>query len=120
MWQSACPQYASSRTEHAIWECNIAQETFQNFVRIYTEINNKNLALDKQTVFYGMQNKDALNTLLTLIKRALILQREDKQALTCEDIKRIIKQQQELEYYIAKKNNKVTKHQNKWREFHLI
>jgi predicted nucleic acid-binding OB-fold protein len=67
-----------------------------------------------------MPNKDALNTLLTLIKRTLILQREDKQTLTCEDIKRIIKQQQELEKYIAKKNNKVTKHQKKWSEFLLI
>jgi hypothetical protein len=111
-----CPE----TTEHAVWECNIAQETFQNFARIYAEINNKTLALDKQNVIYGMPNKDALNTLLTLIKRTLILQREDKQTLTCEDIKRIIKQQQELEKYIAKKNNKVTKHQKKWSEFLLI
>jgi hypothetical protein len=48
-------------------------------------------ALDKQTVIYGLQNKNALNTLLTLIKRTLILQQGGKQAQTCEDIKRKIK-----------------------------
>ena len=108
-----CPE----TIEHAIWDCNIARETIHNLSSVYTQINNKTLVIDKQAVIYGTVNKYALNTILTLIKRTLILQREDKQVLSCEDIKRIIKQQQELENYIAKKNNKLPIHMKKWREF---
>jgi hypothetical protein len=110
-----CPE----TTEHAVWECTIAQETIHNLISIYTQLNSNTLTLDKRSVIYGIQNKDALNTVLTLIKRTLILQREEKRSLTCEDIKRIIKQQMEMEHYIAKKNNKLPKHLKKWKEFIL-
>ena len=104
---------------HAVWECQIAQQSINNLKELYRALNNKSLVLDKKSVIYGIQNKAALNTILTLIKRALILQREDKKTLTCEDIKHLIKQQYNIEDYIAKKKNKLPKHLRKWNEFTL-
>jgi hypothetical protein len=73
--------------------------------------------LDKKSVIYGIRNKAALNTILTIIKRSLILQREDKKILTCDDIKKLVKQQYDVEFYIAKKKNSKEKHEKKWNEF---
>ena len=104
---------------HAVWECDIAQQSINNIIELYRTINNKPLVLDKKSVIYGIQNKAALNTILTLVKRALILQREDKRTLTCEDITHLIKQQCNIEHYMAKKKNKLPKHMKKWHEFIL-
>ena len=105
---------------HAVWECPVAQQTINNLTTVYNAINNTHLTLDKKSVIYGIRNKAAVNTILTVIKRALILQREEKQILSCEEIKRLIKQQCDIELFIARKKNNQQKHVKRWTEFNLI
>jgi len=105
---------------HAVWECPVAQQTINNLTIVYNATNNTHLTLDKKSVIYGIRNKAAVNTILTVIKRTLILQREEKQILSCEEIKRLIKQQCDIELYIARKKNNQQKHVKRWTEFNLI
>ncbi len=104
---------------HAVWECPIAQQSISNLTTIYNAINNTHLTLDKKTVIYGIRNKAAFNTILTIIKRNLILQREEKQVLSCKVIKQLIKQQCDLELYIAQKKSYQQKHERRWKDFKL-
>jgi len=102
---------------HAIWTCPIAVESIDNIKRLYNEVNRENqIDLNKEDIIYGIKNKDALNTIITLIKQRLILQRENKQIISRDEIMEIIKREIRIESYIAKKSNRMPTLLKKWKD----
>jgi hypothetical protein len=99
-------------TEHAIWTCPVAQSG----VRTLKNILNIN-EISKVDFIAGTVNNHALNTIFTLVKRKLILQRENKQFLTRSEIIEIVSQEMLIEKYVAKKNNKESKFTRRWRNY---
>jgi hypothetical protein len=57
--------------------------------------------------------------IFTLIKRSLILQREDKNIITEETINRIISQEYKVEKYIATKKDSMHKFNARWKNYSL-
>jgi hypothetical protein len=101
-------------TGHAIYDCPIAKEAL---VKLRTKINTDmghNLTLSKEDVLYGIDSishpmiprKDAatINTILIILKRKLILQRETKIMITNDELTHMINSQARLEEYIRKKS----------------
>jgi len=103
---------------HAIYECEIAQSTLSNFVNIIKSVTNITLHLNLEDVMCGIQNdmkgKWSIDCLLILIKRNLILQREDKRTLNEDEIKKMIIGQIKNEKYIAIKQGKMKKYESRW------
>jgi hypothetical protein len=103
---------------HAIFECEIAQLTRDNFVNMIRTVTNINLDLRIEDVMCGIQNelkeKWSIDCLLILIKRNLILQRENKRILNEDEIKKMIIGQIKNEKYIAIKQGKMKKFETKW------
>jgi hypothetical protein len=102
---------------HAIWECTIAQRSMDNFRLIHDELNISNNDLTRENMIIGIKGQNALNTIITLLKQRLILQRENKLALTVEMIKSVIRGVMRIELQIAKKNNNLRKFNNKWQSY---
>ena len=106
------------KLSHAIWDCPIAQDAYAKLKYIYEQTSNKVLMITKGNVFYGIQFQHALNTILCLIKRELILQRENKTLISEARIKAIIHEEMSIEKYIIKKNNNCSrKFEIRWRDF---
>jgi hypothetical protein len=57
--------------------------------------------------------------IFTLIKRSLILQREEKNTITEESINKIILQEYNVEKYIATKQDSLHKFNARWKDFNL-
>jgi len=109
-------------TIHAIWECNIARQTIENLQRVLNaiQINRSQCLITKEKFLYGIKSKPALSMIFTLIKRCLILQREDKNIITEETINRIISQEYKVEKYIATKQDSMHKFNARWKYYSLI
>ena len=102
-------------TVHAIWECAAAQATIANLRTIKEELNiNSNIT--KETFIYG-DKSPVLNTIYTLIKRKLILQREDKAIITTEQIKKLITDEINVEKYNSFKANRQEEFNKRWLSF---
>jgi hypothetical protein len=57
--------------------------------------------------------------IFTLIKRSLILQREEKNTITEENINKIILQEFNVEKYIATKQDTMHRFNARWKDFSL-
>lgn len=105
-------------TLHAIYECPIANRTYNNLKRVLREHMQLNLTLTLKDVLLGMQthikNKNAINCILLLLKRRLILQREDKREIGELEIIGLIKEQIKKELFIAKKTKSLSTHNKRW------
>ena len=103
---------------HAIFDCPIAQETMRNFSLAYHELSAHSITINRKISLIGfpawVTNTSSLNTILTLIKQRLILQRERKVILSKDLIKEMILRQINLEKYMAKKQNNMMKHNMRW------
>jgi hypothetical protein len=108
-------------TIHAIWECNTARQTIENLQRILNAImiNRSHCLITKEKFLYGVKSKPALSMIFTLIKRNLILQREDKIIITEEIINKIISQEYKVEKYIATKQDSMHKFNARWKDYSL-
>jgi len=104
-------------TIHAIWECNIAKQTIENLQRVLntTLINSSQCQITKERFLYGIKSQPAISMIFTLIKRSLILQREDEIIITEETINKIILQEVNVEKYIATKQDSMHKFNARWK-----
>jgi hypothetical protein len=92
---------------HSIYECNIAKATWDNFKETTNELLNYEIGnLTYKNVLLGISNNSNYNyqditygidTIMLLIKRKLILQREEKRIISTEEIRKIIFDQITLE-----------------------
>ena len=108
-------------TVHAIWECNIASQTIENLQRTLNAvmINRSHCLITKEKFLYGVKSKPVISMIFTLIKRSLILQREEKIIITEETINKIISQEYKVEKYIATKQDSMHKFNARWRDYSL-
>jgi len=109
-------------TIHAIWDCNIARQTIENLQRVLNTvlINRRQDQITKERFLYGLKSSPAISMIFTLIKRGLILQREEKSIITEETINKIILQEFNVEKYIATKQDTMHRFNTRWKDFSLI
>jgi hypothetical protein len=100
--------------EHAIWTCPIAQNSINVLKQLSHELSNVQLDIGKNDFIYGIQRQGALNVIFTLLKRTLVLQREDKHFLTLDDIRKLILSEMNVEKFILKKQGKMSAFTNRW------
>jgi len=105
-------------TLHAIYECPVARQTYKYLESLLSEQAHIQVKLNWKDVLLGIQtntpNKGAINSILIILKRNLILQREEKRIITMEEIEHIIKEQMKKEKYIATKSNTLNKYSKRW------
>jgi len=108
-------------TIHAIWECNIARQTIENLQRALNTvlINRNQHVITKEKFLYGIKSQPVTSMIFTLIKRSLILQREEKNIITEEIINKTILQEFNIEKYIATKQDSMHKFNARWKNFRL-
>jgi hypothetical protein len=108
-------------TIHAIWECNIARQTIENLQSVLNAIliNRSQCLITKEKFLYGIKSQPVTSMIFTLIKRSLILQREDKITITEEIINKIIIQEFNVEKYIATKQDSMHKFNARWKDYSL-
>ena len=103
---------------HVLMDCQIASDTYINLMDILETIPNKqhdrqiNLSRESITTLYQLPSDIA--TLLILIKSKLLLQRENKLALSQDAILAIANSQYQIEKKIAYNQGKTSKHKLKW------
>jgi len=109
-------------TIHALWECNIANQTIQNLQSALSNISigNRHVQILKEKFLYGIKSQPVMNMIFALIKRSLILQREDKNVITVERIQDMIMKEYNVEKYIAAKQNLLNKLNVRWKDFRFI
>ncbi len=112
-------------TIHAIFECPIAKETINNFIELINEKLQIRIRINKTSILLGIEYNvlerdnhltNAINLVLLLIKRDLILQREHKRIINKEEITRIIKNQSKMEDLLYRKQNKTRIFERRWPE----
>jgi hypothetical protein len=108
-------------TIHAIWDCNIARQTIENLQRVLNAnlTNRRSIQITKEGFIYGLRSHPAISMIFTLIKRCLILQREEKNTITEENINKIILQEFNVEKYIATKQDTMHRFNARWKDFSL-
>jgi len=85
------------------------------------EINPINeLNITKEKFLYGIATLPVISMIYTLLKRRLILQREEKVTLTQQQIKKIIKEEYKIEKHISTRHKKEKKIAKRWKSFDLI
>jgi hypothetical protein len=76
--------------------------------------------ISKENFLYGIKSQPVTSMIFTLIKRSLILQREDKNVITVEKIYEMILKEYNVEKYIATKQGILNKFNVRWKDFNLI
>lgn len=103
---------------HAIFTCDIAKQTIINFKNVIYVHCGIRLDIGESDMLTGIRTSstinNALNCILIIIKRRLVLQRQDKSILSETEIEKLIKMQINKEKYIAVKNNQIISHQKRW------
>ena len=103
---------------HAIFDCPVAQTTMKNTSDAYYSLTGERITITREISLVGFNrntpNCHSLNTILTLVKQRLILQRENKQIITNDMIMDIILRQLQIERYIAKKQNRLNTIVKRW------
>jgi len=100
--------------KHAIYECNLAKESIKNFEFIINRTLNVNIKLTYADVLLGISTTKTNNVLLKadqllidelliIIKRAIILQRENKRILSINELIMEIKKQLRIRKIMGKK-----------------
>lgn len=107
--------------KHAIYDCPVARDCWQ---QIQTLLNNQTGNLEYQDILMGLSSRPSgfdnrlqlhsIDLLIILLKQKLILQREEKQLLTHNELINIINNWIKTEKYIAIKNNKINNYNKKW------
>ncbi len=109
--------------KHAITDCHYASQSMEEFKKVMKDQANITLDLNEENILFGLNKNDcrefspyipAINTCLILLKRNLILQRENKKILTQSVIRRIIASQIAKEKYNAKKHKKTNAFRLRW------
>ena len=111
-------------TIHAIYECPIAKETMENLNKCLRNITDIEIKISDFDCLFGVEGNEfrglgeelsnVINTILIIIKRKLILQRESKFILTEEMINKIILDQKSLEKYNANRTKTSHKFNKRW------
>jgi hypothetical protein len=94
-------------TIHAIYECPIAKDTLRKLETLITRNLGIEIKINQYDCLYGIdrlthsmvprKERAFINKALILVKRKLILQREDKVSITDEELSRMIETQTKLE-----------------------
>jgi hypothetical protein len=101
-------------TEHALWTCPIAQSTIHNLKRLL-QVPNTNLTnISKEDFIFGKKSSHAINCIFAIVKRKLILQREEKLVLSLDALKRLIVDEIKIELAIHKKQKKLETFKKRW------
>jgi len=103
---------------HVIHDCDIAQQSITNIKALIKELTGEDISINKTDMLLGVNDvfslSNVLNCILVLIKRRLVLQRENKIPLTENDIKNLIQTQFAKEKYIAIKQKRVSQLTKRW------
>jgi exonuclease III len=105
---------------HAIWECEIAQQTLMNFNNLNLDLNIRDEIITREIMLFGKPRNNALNVILTLIKQQLILQRETKYVLTQTMLKTMIRRELKIEHIISLKTNSECRFNAKWHKYTIL
>ncbi len=100
--------------EHALWTCPVAIDTINKVQNILRRHANINLTISKEEFLFGTADNMAISTIFTLLKRKIILQREDKRILTDNEIIQCIREEISVEKFIAVKNKSIDSFHKKW------
>ncbi len=106
-------------TQHAIWDCPIAGQAVNKIKLILDSISTNNCqhTITKENFIFGYTNNPVISMVFTLLKRKLILQREEKNDVTDLEIKNMIKAEYNVEKYIHKKHNTLFKFEKRWKNY---
>jgi len=96
--------------KHAIYECEIASETINNFINLIRESTGRILNLSYQDILLGTSSnrqivcmnlgeKLLIDEAIIIIKKTLILQRDSKRVVTTDNLKTILKELNSLYKY---------------------
>jgi ribosomal protein L37AE/L43A len=100
--------------KHQIWECRESQKIWGLFNSMLLETNHRNYVLTKYEELYSMNGNAVINTIkIKIIQEMIQINRPINWNL--ENIKKVAKDLQTLELYIAIKNNTINKHNSKWK-----
>ena len=80
----------------------------------------RQIQITKEKFLYGSKAQPVMNMIFALIKRSLILQREDKDVITVDRIQDIITKEYNVEKYIATKQGLLNKLKVRWKDFRFI
>jgi hypothetical protein len=101
--------------KHLLWECTWSQNMWKNLNNIYNTIGVKNQVQYYEDIF-NLNGSVSVNMIKLKLVNELI-QIERPKHLEKENIIKIIKRLQNIEKYIAIKNNAVTAFELKWKDF---
>ncbi len=104
---------------HAIWECEIAKQTIENLKNTLMTLKSTQTLqrIEKEDFIFGSKISSTDSMIYTLVKRRLILQREDKAIITNEQLSDMVKQEINVEKYNAIKQKKELVYNARWREY---
>ena len=111
---------AVENTFHLIWECQVAKTIWDQIKTWVKNSSNRTLNLNlKNIVFCRLTTNpmDWVNTLCIIVMQYLYSSRCLKVIPNFARLKSQILDMHNLEKYIAVKNNKLKKHENKWKYF---
>ena len=74
--------------------------------------------LTHENIIFGIKNNNALSHMILITKSHLLKQKDnEKRILEKNELKRIMKNEHNIEMYIANKNGNQTKFHMKWRKY---
>jgi hypothetical protein len=95
-------------TTHAIFDCRSAQSTIKNLEMIIMEVMQINIHLTLSDILLGLNHETfgnkgihIINVIIIQLKRQLILQREEKNEISTNEIRSLLENQHKMEKYIA-------------------
>ena len=126
-WQkeddNQCTHCGSIETvSHVIYDCDIAQETFENLATLYKLYGN-DITLTKTNIILVNTTDKALAVIIILIKDRLLKQRNEKRVITMTEIDHLTECQKKQEIILAIRKDKKTKGNStkntikKWKNF---
>ena len=112
--------------KHTTYDCSIASLTLKKFYELIKQKLNIDILLKYEDIILGISTnkvdtqplthnqKLTIDKLIILIKRKLILQRENKCVITVDELNLMLEYQYKIEKHIAFKQSKLNKLEIKW------
>jgi hypothetical protein len=100
--------------EHAIWTCPVAQHAVNTLIDLIHNLTHRRINISKNEFIFGIPNMHSLNVIFVLLKRTLILQREDKHFLNIDNIKKLITDEMRVEKFISLRKNNMNLFYKNW------
>ncbi len=111
---------ASESIIHLLWECDVAQQLWNQLSVFCKQKSNRNVQLSlKNVIFDRIVTKpfDCINTMCLITMQYIYSCRCLKAIPNFACLKSKILDNQNIEKYIATKNDKMKKHETKWKDF---